>query len=98
MTSLVTTDEARRHLRLTESNMEDEDIAADVADKMVQATGIVVDFLKQPEHEWTAETVPATIKAAILIVLGRIYEDREDASIPENVKDMLWRNRDPALA
>jgi hypothetical protein len=98
MTSLVTTDEARRHLHLTESNMEDADVAADVADKMLQATDVVIDFIKRPDHEWTDETAPPVIKAAILTMLGRLFEDREDAGIPENVKDMLWRYRDPALA
>ena len=99
MAALVTIDQARRHLRLTESDMEDADVATDVADKAEEATDIVIDYIKQPDHEWTTETVPWRVKAAILLVLGAIFHDREGGDpISDAVKSLLHRMRDPALA
>jgi len=67
-----------------------------------QAQAIVIDFIKRPQHGWTQETVPAHVAAAILHVLKRLYDDRagelEGGPLPDHVKDMLWRERDPALA
>ncbi len=100
MAALITTDAARRQLRLTQSDLEVADVAADVAEKAVDATGIVIDYLKRPEHGWTAETVPQPVRSAILLVLTTIYEYRggEVEPISDAVKSILARMRDPALA
>lgn len=67
-----------------------------------QAVGMVVDYIKRPDHGWTLETLPAHVEAAILHVLTRLYDDRsgelDGGPMPQHVKDMLWRERDPALA
>jgi hypothetical protein len=99
MDALVTVDEARRHLRLTASNMEDADVAADVASKAQAATEIVIDYLKRPDHGWTEETTPFMVKSAILLVLGALFDDREGGDpLSDAVKSLLWRSRDPTLA
>lgn len=98
MAALVTIEEARRHLKLTTSNMADADVAADVADKAEAATDIVIDYIKQPDHEWTDADAPALIKAAVLLVLGDLFDNREAATISDPVKNLLHRYRDPALA
>lgn len=99
MAALVTLEEARRHLRLTPSNMADADIAADVADKSEAATDIVIGYIKQPDHEWTDADAPFRIKASILLVLGALMDNREGGDpISDAVKSLLWRDRDPALA
>lgn len=100
MAALITTDAARRQLRLTQSDLDVADVAADVAEKAVDATGIVIDYLKRPEHGWTTDTVPQPVRSAILLVLTTIYEYRggEVEPINEAVKSILARMRDPALA
>jgi hypothetical protein len=98
MAALATLEEARRHLKLTTSNMADADVAADVADKLEAATEIVIDYIKQPDHEWTDSDVPYVIKAAVLLTLGELFDNRETATITDPVKNLLHRYRDPALA
>lgn len=100
MTALITTAAARIQLRLTESELDNADIAADVAQKAIDATGIVVDYIKQPDHGWTESTVPPPVRTAILAVLTMIYEYRGGEVDPINasVKSLLARYRDPALA
>lgn len=100
MDPLISTDAARRHLRLSASDMTVADTAADVADKAKDATGIIIDYLKRPDHGWTVETVPFPVKAAILLVLTALFEDREGQQDPisDAVKSLLARLRDPAVA
>ena len=67
-----------------------------------QASQIVVDYIKRPDHGWTPETVPPHVQAAVMHVLLRLYDDRQGelpgGPLPQHVKDLLWRERDPALA
>ncbi|AHE56015.1 head-tail connector protein [Sphingomonas sanxanigenens] len=93
MVALVTLAEAKAHLRIL-SNDED----ADIDLKREGASDIIVDYIKRPEHGWTAETAPALVKSAVLLMLGALFADRETAEIPSGVKAILWRYRDPALA
>jgi hypothetical protein len=53
-----------------------------------------------PPDPWTPANVPTLVKAAILVVLTALYDGRtpEDALLSQAVTDILWRNRDPALA
>lgn len=98
MAALVTTEEARRHLHLTSTDWADADTVADVTAKAEAATEMVVDYIKQPDHVWTDADAPFLIKAAILLVLGDLFENRETATISDAVKNILHRYRDPALA
>ena len=98
MAALVTIDEARRHLNLTVSDM-GADKGADIDGKAEAASEIVIDYIKRPDHGWTAETVPFHVKAAILLVLGALVADREGGDpLSDAVKGLLHRFRDPALA
>lgn len=67
-----------------------------------QATAIVIDYIKRPDHGWTVQNVPFHVKAAILHVLKRLYDDRdaemEGGPFPAHIKSLLDRDRDPALA
>lgn len=90
--ALVTLEQARHRLRLT---ADDAFHFPDVEMKMVQATGIVVDYIKQPDHGWTAETAPPVVQAAILEVVRHLFEGAEDP-FPDSVKRVL--ERPPALA
>lgn len=101
--SLVTLEEAKAHLRVMHF---DED--STIAIYMNAATEIVVDYIKKPEHEWTDTNVPFLIKAAVLLVLTGLYENRGDEAEPDYsqadgylakpVTAILHRYRDPAYA
>lgn len=98
MSALVTTDAARRHLQLTETDMEDADIAAKVSEDAETATGIVLRHIKADDSGWTTEDVPFDVKAAILLTLGLIYRDRENGGLPDAAGALLETRRRPTLA
>lgn len=106
MAALVTLEQAAAHLRLDMSPDED---ATDLETKLADATATVIDYLKKPDHGWTAETVPGPVRAAIMLVLGAMWSNREGlggAGTPQmwvnpispSVEALLARHRDPALA
>lgn len=78
----------------------------DVEWKMAQATEIVIDYLKKPDHEWTVADVPGQVSAAIILVIRALFDGEEaellsglakgDTATP--VVALLMRLRDPALA
>jgi Phage gp6-like head-tail connector protein len=99
---LVTLDQAKQHLRV---ELERLDLDADIAEKLKQAEAGVIDYLKKDAAALGA--LPAEkqdiIRAAILLWLGALFENREgDADAPaplsNAVRDLLRRLRDPALA
>lgn len=91
LVSLVT---AKEHLRVISSDHDE-----DIQQKLDDAEDIVVDYLKKPDHGWTEGTVPPRVRAAILLVLGALFENREGGDpISDAVRSVLWRDRDPALA
>lgn len=88
---------AKEWLRVTH---DDEDLLIQaLAD---QASAIVVDFIKRPDHGWTVNTLPQHVQAAVFHVLKRLYDDPagelEGGPLAPHIKDMLWRERDPAIA
>ena len=100
---LVPLDKAQLHLRV-----DDGEQAFEVADKLAMAESIVIDYLKYDPSGWDEATTPKVVQAAILLVLGGLWEQRGgevDDSIPvrdvvltTTVKSLLHRHRDPALA
>ena len=92
---LCTLDEAKTHLRVVDPASD-----ADVMLKLLQASAIVVDYLKKPEdHGWDEFTAPQPVKAATLLVLSELYDQREGKDgIPLAARVLLERFRDPALA
>lgn len=107
----LTEEEAIGHLRLSLENdgnspatVIDEDYPI-LLEKMVQAEDIIVGYLKRADSGWSPSTIPPRIKAAMLIVLSALWDDREaeeDAGdyLKEDgpVARLLRRDRDPALA
>lgn len=95
MVALATVEEAKTRTRI-DDEAEDDEVEAIVD----QATAIVVKHLKKPDHGWTPETVPADIKAAVLVVSVRIYDDPQgdELWLNQTVRDLLNGHRDPALA
>lgn len=104
MTPLVTLEQVNLALKLDLTPADDR--TPDVEWKMAQATEIVIDYLKKPDHEWTTEDVPGQISAAIILVIRALIDGEEaellsglakgDSATP--VVALLMRLRDPALA
>lgn len=105
---LITLAQAFRQLRIA---MDDDETPEthpekdDVEFRAQLATGIVLDYIKDPDNsqEWTAEDCPAPVQASIMIVLSDLDEHRagssaDDVFISEAVRRLLMRMRDPALA
>lgn len=111
--TLITEEEAIGHLRLdlvTDGNSPatiiDEDYPT-LQMKMEQAEDIVLDYLKTSLESggWDEVTVPPRIKAAILLVLSALWDDREGKGDNGDylrddgpVAQLLRRSRDPAIA
>jgi hypothetical protein len=116
MADLITLDEAIAHLRLPEDYGGDTQSRQDLQDKVLAATQVVIDYLTRRETEWnatmdawTTDTVPASVKAAVLVQLGHLYRQRGDDDIPPEttgpgaslsptVMSLLMRYRDPGMA
>lgn len=109
MTALVTVEQASDHLRLNlvsddgsppSYSQELDDRYNDLVLKMDAATAIVIDYIKMPDNEWTAQDAPSNLQAAILLVLSGLYDGRDTGTevLSPSVKALLHRLRDPALA
>jgi uncharacterized protein HemY len=97
--TLITLPEAKTHLRITTAAHD-----ADVQMKLDQAEALILHFLKaQADPTWDATTVPPPVKAAILLYLTRLYEQRGDSETNDeqvwlSIGRLLVGYRDPALA
>lgn len=113
---IVTLEDAKAHLRV-DHDLDD----ADINFKLEQASAIVVDYLKMPEGSWDiggsgisgssggssgGGLAPFQVKAAVLLVLGDLYKNREGEEnkneqalgyLSPAVTSLLHRLRDPAL-
>lgn len=113
--TLITDEEAIGHLRIdlvtdgnSPSTIIDEDYPTLVM-KMEQAEDIILDYLKthlgSGGESWDATTVPPRVKAAILLMLSALWDDREGQGDAGDylrddgpIANLLRRQRDPALA
>lgn len=102
MILLVTLEQAEEHLR-------NHGIEADteMTDKIAAASDIVLNYLEvDPEaspitYPWSSASAPFGIQAAVLLVLGELYANRESTTsdpLSPSVKNLLRRWRLPAMA
>lgn len=79
----------------------------DIELKIEQATDIVIDYIKRPDHEWTVDDVPGQVSAAIILVIASLFDDFDRAEmlaglsggdLKNPVVGLLHRLRDPAMA
>lgn len=85
-----------------------DDRIPNITSGLVEAEGIVLDYITDPDPDWTAMTVPTPIRSSILIVANALLDggERGDmilAGLAENdpknpVVGMLKRFRTPTLA
>lgn len=112
MTSLVSLDDAKMHLRI-----ETTDFDTDIAMKIEQATELCLEWIARrgdepavdgdPVVPWDETTVPPPIQAAILMQLSQLYDDRNAGKVVNEigrgyltptVVALLHRFRKPVLA
>lgn len=100
----MTVQQAKDHLRIVTTDDDD-----DIDLKLSAASEIVMDYIKKKDvpEDWISDHSPITydipfpIKAATLLVLSELFENREaQISLPisPSVEALLERFRDPALA
>lgn len=88
MVALVTLQQAKRHLRVLHDDEND-----DLNDKIQQASEIVLDYIQRPELTWTDASngtpsdAPFRVQAAVLLVLGGLWENRGDEEIEQGQAD-----------
>lgn len=85
-----------------------DDRIPNITSGLVEAEGIVLDYITDPDPDWDALTVPTPIRSSILIVANALLDggERGDmilAGLAENdpknpVVGMLKRFRTPTLA
>lgn len=109
MAEFVTIEEANQHLRAgidIDSPLADD--AADLSQKLDAAESIILNYLKvdiedSPVWEPSDQDLP-NLKAAILIMLSGLWDDREGTGIGDYLRQdgaiarLLMRMRDPVLA
>ena len=104
MAALVSLPVGKTHLRITDSDHD-----AEIQLKIDHASAIIVDYLKdRADDAWTESTAPLPVQAAVLYMLGQLYEHRGDdlesgagdfdTGVWEAIDRLLKRFRDPALA
>jgi len=95
--ALVTLTQAKAHLRITMPDGDPGD--ADLQLKLDQAEGVILNYLKGASGQavdWVdPTTTPGPVSAAILLMLGRLYEQRGD---DEENDERLWTAIDRLLA
>ena len=103
MFDLVTLDQARHHLRVDAANETD----AAIESLITIASGIVLTYVKAPEDAaaaqdvWERDTVPGSVQAATLLVLGDLYDHRQGEGadpLSDAVLLLLTPFRTPSLA
>ncbi len=67
---------------------------------LVEAQDHVLKYVAAADDAWTAQTVPARIKSAIILVSARLYANRDDDGeiLTSSVKSLLRRDRKPVVA
>lgn len=74
MVKLVTLEAVKRRQRIWH---EDDD--PDLEDMISQASDIILNYIGNPEPEWTDQTAPPLIQAAVLFQVGLMWADRGDS-------------------
>lgn len=76
--------------------------AALISRKITDAEAIVIDYIKAEsdayENDDEVNDFPQVIAAAVIQVCKNLYERPDEDPISEGVKNLLYRQRDPALA
>ena len=75
---------AKAHLRVGDATHDDELIVA----KLDMAFGIAEDMTNRDFSEFTADTLPPAVKAAVLLLLGTLYDNESDMVVGRSVSEL----------
>jgi len=76
---------AKAHLRVGDSSHDDELIA----EKLEMAFGVAEDITNRDiRTAYTSESIPPAIKAAILLILGTLYDNESDNIVGRSVSEL----------
>ncbi len=76
---------AKAHLRVGDSSHDDELIVA----KLEMAFGVASDLTNRDLiNDFTAESLPPAIKAAVLLILGTLYDNESDNIVGRSVSEL----------
>ena len=75
---------AKAHLRVGDSSHDD----VLIAEKLEMAFGVSEDITNRDLHAYTQETIPPAIKAAILLILGTLYDNESDNIVGRSVSEL----------
>lgn len=100
MINFITMEQARRQVRVSGTEHD-----AELEDLRTMASGIILDYLEGVGDGWLDSAgepsdIPWQVKAATLLVLGRLFYDKEGMDgdpISEAVVSLLMRTRMPTL-
>lgn len=81
--TILTLTEIKQHLRLDESETAEDDLLASLGDA---AHDYAEQYVGRP-IPWDGEPVPPSVKAAIKLIVGQLYEDREATYVGVSVED-----------
>ncbi len=105
--SLVSLEDAAVQLELppsiTDPSLNDP-LLPRLQEALARSEAIIIDYLKKPDHDWTEDTVPGPVSAAIILLLRDLWGDTmgtpaADFIHPDGpIARLLVRHRDPALA
>lgn len=102
MVKLVTLEAVKRRQRIWH---DDDD--ADLDSMITQASDIILDYITKPETDWTDQTAPPLIQAAVLYQVGLMWADRGDTEpvyapadgyLDRRITSILHRYRKPIMA
>ena len=83
--SLISLETARKHLRMGDDHSLDEMIA----DYLEMAIGIADDITNRSiESEYTEATLPPTIKSAVLLITGTLFDNEADTLVGRSVSQL----------
>ena len=81
----ITLELAKAHLRVGDSTHDDELIAQ----KLEMAFGVAEDITNRNiRTDYTSETLPPAIKAAVLLILGTLYDNESDQIVGRSVSEL----------
>ena len=76
---------AKAHLRVGDTSHDDEPIAQ----KLEMAFGVAEDITNRNIRvDYTSETLPPAIKAAVLLILGTLYDNESDQIVGRSVSEL----------
>lgn len=93
MVDLVTLQDAKERLGITFATQDDK-----ILQMTRDATGIVLDYIGNPEQAWSVTDVPGPVRSAIFMVTARLYANDGDQVITDAVRRVLRRFRKPVVA